>query len=104
VFRRLERAQVDGVVEAYTRGATLREVAQQFRVHRTTVSELLERRGVQRRYAALRPEQVFEAEELYKAGRSLVAIGNVLKVNQSTVWHALRGKGVPLRRPWERGS
>jgi hypothetical protein len=35
---------------------------------------------------------------------SLVTIGNVLNVNQSTVWHALRDRGMPLRRPWERGS
>jgi hypothetical protein len=78
-------------------------VAQQFRIHRTTVSQLLEQRGIQRRYAALSAEQVSEAEKLYKAGTSLVAIGDVLKVNQSTIWHALIDKGVPLRRPWERG-
>jgi hypothetical protein len=104
VFRRLEPAQVDRVVDSYLCGATLKEVAQQFRIHRTTVSQLLEQRGIQRRYAPLSPEQVAAAGELHTAGMSLVTTGNVLNVNQSTVWHALRDRGIALRRPWERGA
>ena len=104
VFRRLEPAQVDRMVAAYLCGGTLKEVAQQFRIHRTTVSQLLEQRGIQRRYAPLNDQQISEAEDLYGSGMSLVTIGNVLNVNQSTVWRALRDRGMPLRRPWERGA
>jgi hypothetical protein len=50
------------------------------------------KRDLQRRYAAQSPERVSEAEELDKAGTSLAGIGDVLKVNQSTVWHALTDK------------
>jgi hypothetical protein len=101
VFRRLGPAQVDRVVDAYLRGATLKEVAQQFRVHRTTVSQLPVQRGIQRLYASLNDQQVSKAEELYKAGMSLVTMSKVLNVNQSTLWHALTDRSMPFRKPWE---
>ena len=53
VHRRLQPAEVDEVVDRYLAGATLKELGKQYQVHRTTVSELLEQRGVQRRYRLL---------------------------------------------------
>ena len=104
MFRRLEPGQIDRAVEAYLCGATLKEVAQQFRIHRTTVSHILEQRRTQGRCTPLSEQQISKAEELYRAGMSLVKIGGALNVNQSTVWHALRLRGMSLRKPWERGA
>lgn len=97
VHRRLRPDQVEKVVAGYQAGATLRELGERFSVHRTTVSELLEQRGVERRYASLSPTQVAEGIRLYHTGMSLVAVGKELGVNQSTVWSALKRAGAPLR-------
>jgi DNA-directed RNA polymerase specialized sigma24 family protein len=97
VHRRLRPAEVDEVVALYLAGATLRQLGQQFRVHRTTVSELLQQRGIQRRYRALTPDQESEAVQLYASGMSLVDVGGVLHVNAGTIWHVLKRRCVPLR-------
>jgi hypothetical protein len=95
--RRLQPLQVDEVVSRYLVGATLKELGKHYQVHRTTISELLEQRGVQRRYRSLSVDQVAEAVKLYKSGLSLVRVGEVLQVNAGTVWQALKRKSVPLR-------
>ena len=77
VHRRLRPDQVDQVVCLYLAGATLKELGKQFHVHRTTLSELLEWRGIQRRYGSLTPEQEDQALELYAFGLSLVAVGDI---------------------------
>jgi hypothetical protein len=97
IHRRLQPAQVDEVVNRYLAGATLKELGKQYHVHRTTVSELLEQRGVQRRYRSLSVDQVAEAVKLYESGLSLVGVGEILRVNSGTVWQALKRNGVPLR-------
>jgi DNA-directed RNA polymerase specialized sigma24 family protein len=97
VHRRLQPVQIDELADRYLAGATLKELSKQYRVHRTTVSELLEQRGVQRRYRSLSVDQVAEAVKLYESGLSLVRVGDVLQANSGTVWQALKRKGVPLR-------
>jgi DNA-directed RNA polymerase specialized sigma24 family protein len=103
VHRRLRSDQVDELVESYLAGSTLKEVAQQFGIYRTTVSELLEARGIERRYCSLTTEEIDQAVKLYHSGLSLVDVGKALGLNQSTVWSAMKDRGVPLRKPWERG-
>jgi hypothetical protein len=97
IHRRLQPLQVDEVVRRYLAGATLKELGKQYQLNRTTISELLEQRGVQRRYRSLSVDQVAEAIKLYKSGLSLVRVGEVLQVNSGTVWQALKRKGVALR-------
>ena len=97
IHRRLQPAQVDEIVSRYLGGATLKELGNEYQVHRTTISELLEQRGVQRRYRSLSLDQVTQAVKLYESGLSLVRVGQVLQVNSGTVWQALKRQGVPLR-------
>jgi hypothetical protein len=97
IHHRLQPAQVDEVVHRYLAGATLKELGKQYQVHRTTISELLEQRGVQRRYRSLSLDQVADAVKLYESGLSLVRVGEILRVNSGTVWQALKRNGVPLR-------
>jgi predicted HTH domain antitoxin len=97
IHRRLQPHQVDEVVSRYLAGATLKELGEQYQVHRTTISELLDRRGVQRRYQPLSVNQVADAVKLYESGLSLVRVSEILQVNSGTVWQALKHKGVRLR-------
>ena len=49
---------MDELVVGYQDGLTIYQLAQRFQVHRNTVSELLERRGVPRRYRSLSPAEI----------------------------------------------
>jgi DNA-binding NarL/FixJ family response regulator len=55
VQRRLDEAEELAAVEAYRSGKTVYEVGQQFGIHRTTVSAIMQRRGVRMRRQAKRP-------------------------------------------------
>lgn len=95
--RRLRSEQIEELVVAYQAGATVYELADRFKIHRQTVSDLLKRRSVPRRLAPLTREQISEAIALYSSGLSLVAVADCLGCHHATVWRALRKAGVALR-------
>lgn len=74
VQRRLRPAEIAKLVSDYRRGATVYELAEQFSIHRNTVSGILEREGVPRRGQPLTPAQVEQASRLYASGLSLAKI------------------------------
>ncbi len=90
--------QIDDIVVAYQTGSTIKELAAHFQIHRTTVSKVLERRGVPRRYRPLTPEQVEHAIEAYQTGSSSKMLGDLLGVDACTIWRTLRRKGVEIRK------
>jgi len=81
----------------YRAGATVYELARQFGVHRHTVSELLERHAVSRRYQKLTPEQIDLACTLYERGLSLIKVGEQLGRRAETVRQALMKQGAEIR-------
>lgn len=102
---RLSPAGVDELVLAYQQGATVRELVEQFGVHRTTVLDHLKRRGIARRanIRKLTDEQVQQAARYYRAGNSLVTTGMHFGVDGTTIAREFRkaGVGVRRRRGWE---
>jgi transposase-like protein len=82
----------------------VRQLAERFTVHRTTVLTHLELAGVPRRghTSNLTKGQVTEAAKCYAAGASLAAIGRELGVDAATVNKELRRAGVQIRprRSW----
>jgi len=108
IQRRLRGAEIDQLVASYRAGATVYELSAQFGMHRHTVSEVLERRGVSRRYQRLSLEQVDLACTLYESGHSLIKVGEQLGRKAETVRQALMKAGVEIkpRNGWhsERGA
>jgi transposase-like protein len=96
--RRLEAHEIDALVDGYRSGATVYELARRFRIHRSTVSLILERQGVSRRYRLIEGDRLRRAVRLYRAGRSLSQVGDELGVSRSTAALALKRAGVPLRQ------
>ncbi len=94
---RLDPQQINNLVIAYQSGNTIKELAAQFQIHHTTVSKILERRGVPKRYRPLAPKQIEHAIKAYRAGSSSKMIGDLLGVNASTIWRTLRREGVNMR-------
>ncbi|KJF18040.1 helix-turn-helix domain-containing protein [Acidithrix ferrooxidans] len=94
---RLDPKQINDLVVAYQSGNTIKELAVQFQIYHTTVSKILERRGVPKRYRPLAPEQIEYAIKAYQAGSSSKMIGDLLGVDASTIWRTLRREGVNMR-------
>jgi len=89
--RMLSPDEVAELVETHRRGASQRELARTYGVHRHTVDRHLERAGVAKRpVAKMTPARVERAKELYALGWSTNRIGRELGVSGSTVWKALR--------------
>lgn len=95
--RRPDKGDIEALVESYEDGSTVYELARRFGIHRSTVSVVLERRGVSRRYRLLEGVTLDRAIELYAAGKALDQVGEDLGVNRSTVALALKKAGVRLR-------
>ena len=103
VQRRLRSREVDELVAGYQAGLTVYELAERHRVDRKTVSIILERQGVPRRYRLIEGEQLAEAIKAYESGSSLATIGAHMGVSPYTIRRALLGAGVTIRtRPgWD---
>lgn len=96
----LTPAEVTELVEAYRRGASVRELARQYGTHRHTVDRHLERAGVVKRpVVKMTAAKISRAKELYAQGWSTQRIGRELEVSQGAVYKALKRAGVRMRAP-----
>ena len=86
------------MVALYRSGATAREVAREFGVHRQTVARHLQSAGVMRK-PGLSDDQAEQAEALYLSGLTLSEVADRFGVSQGTVGRYLRNRGVELRPP-----
>jgi lambda repressor-like predicted transcriptional regulator len=98
VQRRLRQSETAELVAGYQAGMTVRELAARHRISRQTVSAILERQGVPRRYRKLSDQQIQAAITAYQAGDSLATIATRCGVHANTIWNALRRVGVELRQ------
>jgi DNA-directed RNA polymerase specialized sigma24 family protein len=96
VCRRLDPSKVEELIQGYSDGIPVDELAGRFQVDQSTVH------GLPRRAPRLGPNQTEEAARLYLAGQSLAKLGNHFGVATDTVALALRRAGVTLRprRGW----
>ncbi len=102
VQRRLTAEQVEQLVCAYQAGASMKELAARWRLHRTTVASQLRLAGVALRRQGIPAEQLGEAVRLYVEGWSCQRLAERYRCDDETVRQALKRAGVTLRRPWER--
>jgi transposase len=102
--RRLSEYDVTDLVTRYSDGATVYDLAERFKIHRTTVSAHLHHQGARMRNRGMTERQTVEAAQLYRQGWSLAHLGEHFGVDGTTVWRELRQLGVPMRKPYERGA
>jgi len=98
VQRRLAARELEEFSTAYRTGSSIRELAQYFKINRTTVHAQVNALGLPRRYPRLTPADVKEAAEMYRSGKSLIAVANHFGVAGDTVALALRQSGVEIRK------
>lgn len=99
---RLTAAEAVAVARAYQAGKNMKQVAQQFGVHRTTVAGCLRKLGVPLRRQGLAPVELEQAAALYRQGWSLVRLGEKFDCDAETVRQRFKQAGVVRRKPHER--
>lgn len=95
--RRLSPEELDDLVSAYVAGATVKDLATRFGVHRHTIAAHLDRAGVPRHQNGLTTSQVAEAAQLYDTGWSLAKIADYFSVQPTTIYYWLRKEGIQIR-------
>jgi len=97
--------ETDALLNAYNDGRSIEQLAREFRLHRTTVMDVLNRNGAPRRPIGpkLDAEATLRAAALYVSGQSLKDVAAQFGVNPTTVGNSLKRSGVPLRprRGWQ---
>jgi lambda repressor-like predicted transcriptional regulator len=96
---RLNSVQAKELTAAYRAGMTIKELAQRYGVHRTTVSTMLRRSNVELRQRGLAASEVTEATRLFQRGWSLARLGARYAVDDMTVRRYLLLAGVVMRSP-----
>ena len=98
--RRLTTQQVEQLVAANQAGASVRELAAKWRLHRTTVAAQLRRAGVKLRYHGISADRIDDVVRLYGEGWSCQRLAERYKCDNETVRQALTHAGLALRLPW----
>jgi hypothetical protein len=93
----LEPGEIDGLVEAYRAGNSIRDLTFQFRTDRSTILKYLKGMDIRRRYPGLDPDRIKEASELYEAGLTSTEIGRIFNVSPDTILRAARKTGIRVR-------
>lgn len=97
VQRHLDPEEQIAVVTMYQAGKTINAVAREFKLHRTTVTAILDRHDVVVRSRSMSPQQVRRAQELYESGYSLADAGRILGFDPATIAARLRETGTKIR-------
>ena len=98
--RRLGPDDIGRLVAGYNAGATAKDLAAEYGIHRRTVAAHLERAGVlRRRQGLVDPAKVREAGELYEQGWSTDRLAAHYRLSQHSVNVALRQAGITIRPP-----
>jgi uncharacterized protein (DUF433 family) len=93
----MDPIEIDDLVAAYEAGTSIKDLAAQFEINRSTILAHLAEQDISRRYPALNPEEVAEVCELYDRGLSSSEIGQLFEVSADTVLRALRKMGIRTR-------
>ena len=86
----LTPSEISRLVEDYKGGAGVARLAETYRIHRSTVSAHLNRRGVVRRAPGLGADEAAEAVRLHEQGVLLRAIARAVGVGRRLVTQAVR--------------
>jgi transposase-like protein len=81
----------------YLEGATVYELAVEFDICRSNVSERLKENGVRMRLSPPNEEQICEMVQLYESGLSLAEVGKRVGVSIGTVKRYVCERGVHIR-------
>jgi DNA-directed RNA polymerase specialized sigma24 family protein len=95
--RRLSDVQVQQMTTRYLEGATVYELAVEFDICRSKVSERLKKNGVRMRLSSPSDQEVCEMVRLYESGLSLASVSKIIGKSVGTVKRSVLESGVQTR-------
>jgi DNA-directed RNA polymerase specialized sigma24 family protein len=93
----MDPTEIDDLAEAYKAGTSIKDLADEFEVDRSTVLKKLVGMDIPRRRPALDPEQCEQVCRLYEGGMNSTEIGRLFDVSADTVLRALRRARIKIR-------
>lgn len=97
--QRLDADTVKRLVADYNAGVPTTQLSKKYGLGKGSVLKLLSDAGTPMRRQPMSEVQVDGAVQLYQSGLSLIQVGAQLSIHSSTVWRALRARGVTMRSP-----
>lgn len=88
--RRLSKDEVAQLASDYKAGKTVRELAELYHIHRTTVMDHLRRSGIPKQAPKLTREQIAQAKYMRNLGVSYAKIGKIFGVDAETITRKLK--------------
>jgi len=89
--------QAAALVQAYLAGASIKDLTEQYGIHRLTVSKILKRHDVELRKRRLTEDEVDLAVRLYEQGMSQARIADQIGASPDGVRYQLLKRGVTMR-------
>ncbi len=89
---------MDALVRAWEAGGSVAQLAAQFGLHRSTVGRYLKERGINTLEARFDPEDLKQAAELYRCGRTLLEVAMEFGTTKKTIRKRLAEFGVTIRK------
>ena len=93
----MDPTEIDDLAEAYKSGTSIKDLADEFEIDRSTVLKNLQGLDIPRRYPALDPDQCEQVCRLYEGGLNSTEIGQVFDVSPDTVLRTLQRAGIKIR-------
>ncbi|WP_436495595.1 helix-turn-helix domain-containing protein [Actinokineospora sp. HUAS TT18] len=97
--KQLKGERALALIDAYVAGASTREVAERFGIHRLTVSKILKAHGVEARKRRLTKDEIDLAVNLYEQGMSQATIAERIGASPDGIRNQLLKRGVKMRGP-----
>lgn len=98
----LSEIEVQMVCKRYQSGDSVYELAKDFECHRSTISAVLKRNGVEVSHrASAKPELVKKVIELYAEMKTPKEIGTIVGLDCGTVRQVLKDNKIHIRKSWE---
>ena len=98
----LSEIEIQAVCKRYQSGDSVYKLAEDFKCHRSTISAVLKRNGVEVSHkASTKPELVKRVIELYAEMKTPKEVGAIVGLDCGTVRQVLKENGIYIRKSWE---
>ena len=98
----LSDIEIQTVCKRYQSGDSVYKLAKDFECHRSTISAVLKRNGVEVTHlASKKPELVKKVIELYAEMKTPKEVGTIVGLDCATVRQLLKDNGIYIRKAWE---
>ena len=98
----LSDMEVQTVCKRYQSGDSVYKLAKDFECHRSTISAVLKRNGIEVTHlASKKPELVRKVIELYSEMKTPREVGAIVGINEGTVRSILHDNSIYIRKSWE---